>query len=54
MSGIEKPHQELVEALCDGGVPLCERFKALREEDAHVADEICAMRVLTEVVEHFK
>jgi len=53
MSGIDKPHQEVGEALCDGGVPLCKRFKTLREEDAHVADEICAIRVLTEVVEHF-
>ena len=40
------------EALCDGGVPLCERFEALRHADAHAADEICVMRVLTEVLEH--
>jgi len=53
MSVIEKTHQE-GEALCGGNVPLCQRFRQLRDEDDHVADEICAIRTLTEVVEHFK
>lgn len=44
--------REEKEALCDGGVPVCERFEELRHADAHAADEICVMRVLTEVLEH--
>ena len=50
---MEKPHQEAKEALCDGGVTLCDRLRALRSEDIHTADEICAIKVLTEVLDHF-
>jgi len=50
---MEKAHSEAKEALCDGGVTICDRLRALRSENKHAADEICAIRVLTEVLDHF-
>jgi len=50
---MEKPHPEVKEALCDGGVTICDRLRALRSENEHAADEICAIRVLSEVLDHF-